>query len=89
MYIVGRFDKDVEGFLIIIDDGEYMYRVILFKKRIEKEYLVRFEKEVDEEKLKEFENGIILDDGYKIFFVKYIIIDSIIVKLCIYEGKYY
>jgi len=89
LHTVGRLDKDAEGLLIITDDGEYTHKVISPKKRIEKEYLVRLEKEVDEERLKEFENGIILDDGYKTLPAKYTIIDSTTVKLCIYEGKYH
>ncbi|WAM32954.1 pseudouridine synthase [Caldicellulosiruptor morganii] len=89
LHTVGRLDKDAEGLLIITNNGEYTHRVISPRKHIEKEYIVRLERELCEEKIKVFEDGIVLDDGYKTLPAKYTIIDDFTVSLTIHEGKYH
>jgi len=89
LHTVGRLDKDAEGLLILTNNGEYTHKVISPKKHVEKEYFVKLENEVDIQRLKEFENGVVLDDGYKTLPAKYTIIDSYTVTLVVHEGKYH
>ncbi|WAM30742.1 pseudouridine synthase [Caldicellulosiruptor naganoensis] len=89
LHTVGRLDKDAEGLLIITNNGEYTHKVISPKKHIEKEYIVKLEKELNREKIKVFEDGVVLDDGYKTMPAKYTIIDDFTVSITIHEGKYH
>ncbi|MEZ0535839.1 pseudouridine synthase [Caldicellulosiruptoraceae bacterium PP1] len=89
VHTVGRLDKDTEGLLIITNNGEYTHNVISPKKQIEKEYYVELLYDIDIEKIKEFEKGVILDDGYKTLPAKYEIIDNNKVNLIITEGKFH
>lgn len=89
LHTVGRLDKDAEGLLIITNNGEYTHKVISPKKHIEKEYIVKLEKELNRKKMKVFEDGVVLDDGYKTLPAKYTIIDNFTISLTIHEGKYH
>lgn len=89
LHTVGRLDKDAEGLLIITNNGQYTHKVISPKKHIEKEYIVKLERTIDIEKIKMFEDGIILDDGYKTLPAKYTVIDDFTISLTIHEGKYH
>lgn len=59
----GRLDKDSEGFLILTNDGDYIHRVITPNKHVEKQYLCRLEKEINDEDIRNFACGIKLLDG--------------------------
>jgi len=89
LHSVGRLDKDTEGLLIITNDGIYTHNVISPKKHVEKEYYVELEKSIKEHELKVFDEGVILDDGYKTLPAKYKIIDMNKLFLTIYEGKFH
>lgn len=89
IHTVGRLDKDTEGLLILTNDGDFTHKVISPKKMIEKEYLVVLKNKIDERMLKKFEEGIVLDDGYKTLPAKWTILDDWTVLLIIHEGKYH
>jgi 23S rRNA pseudouridine2604 synthase len=55
---VGRLDKDSEGLLFLTNDGRVMNKTIWKHNKIEKEYLVWFEEEVDSMFLKSMREGI-------------------------------
>ena len=42
LMIVGRLDKDTEGFLLLTNNGEFAHKITSPKKHIEKEYYVEF-----------------------------------------------
>lgn len=62
---VGRLDKDTEGLMILSNDGQLSHRVLTPKNRIEKLYYAEIEGTVTEEDKLSFQEGILLDDGYK------------------------
>ena len=63
VFPVGRLDMDVEGVLLLTNDGELAYRLTHPKYEIEKVYLARVEGKVRTATLRELERGIELEDG--------------------------
>lgn len=61
---VGRLDRDAEGLLLLTSDGELAHRLAHPRWRVPKEYRVRVEGDVDEERLRRgAREGLLLDDG--------------------------
>jgi len=90
---VGRLDKDTVGLLLLTNDGELNHRLISPKWHVDKVYYAEIDKEVLESDIKAFNNGIILDDGYKCMPAKLEILkadkDGSEVKVTIQEGKFH
>ncbi|ACB09037.1 MAG TPA: rRNA pseudouridine synthase [Thermotoga sp.] len=89
IFPVGRLDKDAEGLLIITNDGDFAHRVISPKWSVEKEYIVKVEGEVTEDKIEKLKNGVTLRDG---FFAKAKCVEKLsndTLKIVITEGKYH
>lgn len=89
---VGRLDKDTEGLLLITNDGKLAHELLSPKKRVDKKYYVEVDGYVEEEHIRLFKEGIILDDGYKTLPSQLEIINSSIVSkvyLTIQEGKFH
>lgn len=62
---VGRLDKDTEGLLFLTNDGELAHFLLSPKKHVKKTYYAEVVGVMDLEDTKRFEQGIILEDGYK------------------------
>src|SRR5699024_12699382 len=62
---VGRLDKDTEGLLLLTNHGQLAHQLLSPKKEIEKTYYAEIKGRVTEQDVEAFENGLILDDGYK------------------------
>lgn len=90
---VGRLDKDTVGLLMLTNDGELNHRLISPKWHVDKIYYAKIDKKVDENDVKAFEKGIILDDGYKCMPAKLDILEAedsgSEVKVTIQEGKFH
>ncbi|MDK2785497.1 MAG: rRNA pseudouridine516 synthase [Thermotoga sp.] len=89
IFPVGRLDKDAEGLLLVTNDGEFAHRVISPRWKVEKEYVVKVEGEITEDKLEKLRRGVSLRDG---FFAKAKHVEKIsndTVKIVITEGKYH
>ncbi|MCY6369728.1 pseudouridine synthase [Clostridium ganghwense] len=90
---VGRLDKDTEGLLLITNDGELNHRLTSPKWHVDKVYYAEINKIVDEEDIKAFENGIVLDDGYNCLPAKLEIINAdkngSEVYVTVQEGKFH
>jgi 16S rRNA pseudouridine516 synthase len=90
---VGRLDKDTVGLLLLTNDGELNHRLISPKWHVDKVYYARINKVVEEKDIKEFEKGIVLDDGYKCMPAKLNILKSdengSEVEVTIQEGKFH
>ncbi|MDP4178126.1 MAG: pseudouridine synthase [Bacillota bacterium] len=90
---VGRLDKDTVGLLFITNDGELNHRLISPKYHVDKVYFARIDKKVCEEDIIAFNNGIVLDDGYKCMPGKLEIVKSdengSEVYITIHEGKFH
>ncbi|SKC75977.1 ribosomal small subunit pseudouridine synthase A [Maledivibacter halophilus] len=92
IFPMGRLDIDTEGLLIITNDGKLAHEILSPKKHITKTYYANIKGFVDEEDIKAFKKGIILDDGYKTLPAELKIIeggDVSTVELTIYEGKFH
>ncbi len=55
---VGRLDKDTEGLLLLTNDGDFTYRILHPKMKIEKEYLAKVKGRPDESVVEQFKQGI-------------------------------
>lgn len=89
---VGRLDKDTEGLLILTNDGQLSHRVLSPKKHIPKTYFASVDGKVKYEDIKIFEEGVVLDDGYKTMpsILKILKSDDISeIELTINEGKFH
>lgn len=65
LFPAGRLDKDTEGLLIITDDGDFAHRMLSPKKHVEKQYIAKLDKEITDDTIKSFEQGIVFADGTK------------------------
>jgi pseudouridine synthase len=63
LFPVGRLDKDVEGALLLTNDGELAYRLTHPKFKIEKVYLAWVKGTMTPETAIRLERGVRLDDG--------------------------
>ena len=61
---VGRLDKDTEGLLLITNDGQLAHQLLSPKKHVPKTYFAVIDREVTEEDVELFRQGVTLDDGY-------------------------
>lgn len=65
LFPVGRLDKETEGLLLFTTDGTLAHYYTSPKHFVEKEYYAEISDEVTVDDIKQFEHGIVLDDGYK------------------------
>lgn len=90
---VGRLDKDTVGLLLITNDGELNHRLLSPKWHVDKVYYAEIDRPVDKKDIKAFEDGIILDDGYKCMPAKLEILEAdehgSKVNVTIQEGKFH
>ncbi|MGL4874616.1 MAG: pseudouridine synthase [Clostridium sp.] len=90
---VGRLDKDTVGLLLLTNDGELNHRLIAPKWHVDKVYFARIDKEVTEEDVKAFKDGITLDDGYECKEAKLEVLktdeEGSEVNITIQEGKFH
>ena len=63
VFPVGRLDLNTEGVLLLTNDGELTYHLTHPKFEIEKIYSVTVRGKIDEEILKEFRQGVKLEEG--------------------------
>ena len=88
----GRLDKDTEGLMFITNDGKLTHELLSPKKGINKTYYADIDGFVEEKHIILFENGIVLDDGYKTLPAKLEILHSDVISkvlLTIQEGKFH
>jgi len=89
---VGRLDKDTEGLLLLTNDGQLAHNLLAPKKHVPKTYYARIKGWVDEEDVREFKQGIVLDDGYQTrpAILKILTAGPCSeIELTIYEGKFH
>lgn len=65
IYPVGRLDFDSEGLILMTDDGELTNKITHPRYGHEKEYRVLLAKKPDEDQLKTWRRGVVLDDQMK------------------------
>jgi 23S rRNA pseudouridine2605 synthase len=60
---VGRLDKESEGLLLLTNDGDLAFRITHPKFKLEKEYLVTLDREIEAEDSAKTKKGIYLAEG--------------------------
>jgi 23S rRNA pseudouridine2605 synthase len=65
LFVVGRLDFDSEGLMILTNDGNLANRLTHPRYGHEKEYRVLVAARPDEEQLKTWRRGVVLEDGYR------------------------
>lgn len=92
LFPAGRLDKDTEGLLILTNDGKLAHELLSPKKGVDKTYYAEVEGFVDEKHIIQFQEGLILEDGYKTLPSRLKILESGFiskVELTIKEGKFH
>ncbi|MCI7796214.1 MAG: rRNA pseudouridine synthase [Lachnospiraceae bacterium] len=93
LFPVGRLDIDTEGLLLITNDGALAHRLLAPKKHVDKTYFARCEGHVPDSAVKDFADGILLDDGLKCLPAALVIqkrdAGTTDVLLTIHEGKFH
>jgi len=64
IYPVGRLDFDSEGLLLLTNDGELANRLTHPRYEHDKEYRVLVARHPDDEQLRNWRRGIVLEDGF-------------------------
>ncbi|OZM56108.1 16S rRNA pseudouridine(516) synthase [Lottiidibacillus patelloidae] len=89
---VGRLDIDTVGLLLITNDGKLSHQLLSPKKHVPKTYFAKVDGEVTNEDVKQFAQGVTLDDGYETKPGELIILKSgstSEIELTISEGKFH
>jgi len=89
LFPVGRLDKDSEGLLLITNDGKLAHELLSPKKHVEKVYYIEYDGHLDIDTVLKFEEGIILEDGYKCLPAKIELIADNKAYVTIKEGKFH
>lgn len=63
LFPAGRLDKDTTGMMIITDDGVFAHEILSPKKHVKKTYEVMIDKEMTNDMVLGFKNGVLLNDG--------------------------
>lgn len=63
LFYVGRLDFDSEGLVLLTNDGDTAHRLLHPRYRIDREYDVELEQQVDDAALEQLRRGVQLDDG--------------------------
>ncbi|MCF6265669.1 MAG: rRNA pseudouridine synthase [Desulfuromusa sp.] len=63
LFPVGRLDYNTEGLLLLTNDGELAQQVSHPRHHVDKTYLVKVRGRLSEKMVKQFERGLILEDG--------------------------
>ncbi|WP_086314215.1 16S rRNA pseudouridine516 synthase [Enterococcus sp. 7F3_DIV0205] len=65
LYPVGRLDRDTEGLLLLTDNGQLGYQLLLPHKKVSKRYEVTVNEELTALDCQAFSEGIVFSDGKK------------------------
>ncbi|MCQ2795220.1 MAG: rRNA pseudouridine synthase [Bacilli bacterium] len=86
---VGRLDKDTTGVLLITNDGKLGHFLISPKSNVKKIYSLTVDKDLDDLLIKQFKDGITLENKEKCKPAKLTIINKRKATLELTEGKYH
>ncbi len=87
--IMGRLDRDTTGLMILTNDNRLIKRVTLPDYHVEKEYEVVLRDPICKDAIKQFADGIMIDQNILLKPAHLKIIDDTHVKLTISEGRYH
>lgn len=63
---IGRLDKETEGLLLLTDDGELNHRLTSPRRHVEKEYLAKLDRGLEEKDLALLRKPLSLENGEKV-----------------------
>ncbi|MDR1404668.1 MAG: pseudouridine synthase [Candidatus Methanoplasma sp.] len=63
IFSIGRLDRDSEGLMLMTNNGDLADRIMRSRNEHEKEYIVRVNKDITKEFIREMSGGVLLDDG--------------------------
>ena len=93
IFPVGRLDKDTEGLMLLTNNGKYAHFLTSPNHHVIKKYYVEVEKEILEDEIKLFCNGLEIRDGKdELYITKDANLELITDKTCyvyISEGKFH
>lgn len=90
MFPCGRLDKNTLGLILITDNGDLAHELLSPKSHVSKRYRFQAEKKLATEDVKQFENGLTLEDGYVTLPAKIILDDDGMGGvITLTEGKYH
>ncbi len=93
LFPVGRLDKDTEGLLLITNDGELAHRLLAPKRHVSKVYFARVNGKITEEIVKQFEEGIKINEEFTALPATLKILNTqeaeSEAEITIYEGKFH
>lgn len=92
LFPAGRLDIDTEGLLLLTNDGQLAHDMLSPKKHVPKRYYALVDGNVDEEDIRHFKEGVVLDDGYRTMPAELYIIKSgqrSEIELVLHEGKFH
>ncbi|WP_091484331.1 pseudouridine synthase [Gracilibacillus orientalis] len=86
---VGRLDKDTEGLLLLTNDGQLAHELLSPKKHVDKTYIAKLARDITEQEINQFAEGVLLEDGYLTKPAKLRAIEDKMVEITITEGKFH
>lgn len=93
IFPVGRLDKDTEGLMLLTNNGKYAHFLTSPNHHVIKKYYVEVEKEILEDEIRLFCNGLEIRDGKdELYITKDADLELITEKTCyvyISEGKFH
>lgn len=95
LFPVGRLDKDTEGLLLIMNDGQLAHRLLSPKKHVDKEYYAKVAGIMTTEDQEKFREGLTIDGG-EVCLPAELTIESVDeasqtseIRLILHEGKFH
>ena len=89
IFPVGRLDIDTTGLLLLTNDGMLAHKMLAPKFHVNKKYFVTYKNEFKKEYLDSFNDGVVIDDGYKCKPAKIELVDDTHCYITISEGKFH
>ncbi len=93
LFPVGRLDKDTEGLMLITNDGGFAHLLMAPRRKHAKIYFAHVKGRITDEHVKQFEEGVVIDTGYKCQSARLTILDSdddvSTIEVEITEGKFH
>ena len=89
LFPVGRLDKDSEGLLLISNDGKLAHNLLSPKKHVDKVYYIKFTGTLDLDVKEKFNEGVVLEDGYKCLPASIELISEDEAYVTVKEGKFH
>lgn len=93
LFPVGRLDKDTTGLILITNDGAFNHALMSPRKHVDKVYIAEVDGEMTVEDVRQFAEGVELEDGYTTKPARLEILSRngrrTTIRLTLSEGKYH